>query len=310
MKRLPMLRAIVWILLAVVLAMPVWAMAETVEYVHTDALGSPVAVTNSAGQVIERREYEPYGHQLAPVTLTNGPGYTGHVTDAVTGLSYMQQRYYDPQIGMFLSVDPVAVDTSSAENFCRYCYAGNNPYTFTDPDGRAKAVVWLLKLTESGMRKVARISKEQAVMARRQGENIGSNRNQLSRQIETAAHGKEGQLKHAAHELKDGSKGLPHYQTEGKLGHSFWGKLSVAAATVAAGAQQAAEAAEHIPDPAPRPAEQADISRFNNAMGAISEATGIPMPGVKMGQDGGFQGVFRVEGRIDSRRLDDELKKK
>ncbi|CAD0364388.1 hypothetical protein CFBP7900_42100 [Xanthomonas hortorum pv. carotae] len=34
------------------------------------------------------------------------------------------------------------------------------------------------------------------------------------------------------------------------------------------------------------------------------------MPGVKMGQDGGFQGYFRVEGRIDSKRLSEELDKK
>ncbi len=46
------------------------------------------------------------------------------------------QRYYDPSIGGFLSVDPVAVDTKTAANFCRYCYANNNPYKFTDPDGR------------------------------------------------------------------------------------------------------------------------------------------------------------------------------
>lgn len=61
---------------------------------------------------------------------------------------------------------------------------------------------------------------------------------------------------------------------------------------------------------APRPGEQADILRFNNAMGAIGGATGLPMPGVKMEQDGGFQGVFRVEGRLDSKRLDEELKKR
>lgn len=44
-------------------------------------------------------------------------------------------------------------------------------------------------------------------------------------------------------------------------------------------------------------------------MGAISEKTGLPMPGVKMGEDGGFQGYFRVDGRIDSKRLDQELSK-
>jgi uncharacterized protein RhaS with RHS repeats len=47
------------------------------------------------------------------------------------------QRYYDPSIGRFLSVDPVtAYDTGDMRHFNRYAYAFNNPYTFTDPDGR------------------------------------------------------------------------------------------------------------------------------------------------------------------------------
>jgi len=111
--------------------------AATVEYIHTDALGSPVAVTNSVGVVIERREYEPYGKQTQPA-LANGPGYTGHVSDAVTGLDYMQQRYYDPGIGRFLSVDPVAANSNTGAGFNRYAYAVNNPYRFTDPDGRCE----------------------------------------------------------------------------------------------------------------------------------------------------------------------------
>ena len=109
--------------------------AQTVEYIHTDALGTPVAVTNSAGTVIERSEYEPYGKVLnRPVK--DGPGYTGHVEDAATGLTYMQQRYYDPTLGRFLSVDPVTANGNTGGNFNRYWYANNNPYKFVDPDGR------------------------------------------------------------------------------------------------------------------------------------------------------------------------------
>jgi RHS repeat-associated protein len=44
------------------------------------------------------------------------------------------QRYYDPQIGRFLSIDPVAANTGAGFN--RYSYAANAPYSFTDPDGR------------------------------------------------------------------------------------------------------------------------------------------------------------------------------
>lgn len=109
--------------------------SETVIYYHTDALGTPVAITDAVGNVIERSEYEPYG-RLLNRPLSDGPGYTGHVSDAQTGLSYMQQRYYDPGIGRFLSRDPVTANANTGANFNAYWYANNNPYTFTDPDGR------------------------------------------------------------------------------------------------------------------------------------------------------------------------------
>ncbi len=107
---------------------------ETIRYIHTDALGSVVAVTDTNGHVIERREYEPYGAQLVP-QVQDGPGYTGHVQDAETGLVYMQQRYYDP-LGRFLSVDPItAAGGREIRHFNRYSYANNSPYGFVDPDG-------------------------------------------------------------------------------------------------------------------------------------------------------------------------------
>jgi RHS repeat-associated protein len=106
-------------------------------YVHTDALGSPVLETNADGYEIAgtRTFYEPYG---APLTTPRegAPSYTGHQYDTSTGMLYAQQRYYDPQLGVFMSPDPMAVDTTSAFNFNRYAYANNSPYKFTDPDGR------------------------------------------------------------------------------------------------------------------------------------------------------------------------------
>lgn len=111
------------------------ASAQTVRYIHADSLGSVAVVTDQSRNVIERREYEPYGRQLTPA-VKDGPGYTGHVQDAATGLTYMQQRYYDPIIGRFLSVDPVTANSRTGANFNRYWYANNNPYKFTDPDGR------------------------------------------------------------------------------------------------------------------------------------------------------------------------------
>jgi uncharacterized protein RhaS with RHS repeats len=48
----------------------------------------------------------------------------------------MQQRYYDPSIGRFLSVDPVDASGTDGSNLDRYWYANDNPYRYTDPDGR------------------------------------------------------------------------------------------------------------------------------------------------------------------------------
>ena len=96
-------------------------------------------MTSSTGVVLERFKYEPYGKRIGGIPK-DGPGYTGHVLDVETGLNYMQQRYYDPGIGRFLSVDPVTANSGTGANFNRYWYANNNPYKFTDPDGRAAIV--------------------------------------------------------------------------------------------------------------------------------------------------------------------------
>jgi RHS repeat-associated protein len=108
--------------------------AQTFTYVHTDALGSPVAKTNASKAIVSITRYEPYGMTWAG----NAPtiGFTGHVNDADTGLTYMQQRYYDPLAGRLLSIDPVPTDTSSGDSFNRYAYANSSPYKYIDPDGR------------------------------------------------------------------------------------------------------------------------------------------------------------------------------
>jgi len=107
-------------------------------YMHTDALGSPVARTGSALELLGRTRYEPYGATAAG-TAPLRIGFAGHVSDADTALLYMQQRYYEPIAGRFLSVDPVVTDAQTGSSFNRYAYAANNPYKFKDPDGNSPA---------------------------------------------------------------------------------------------------------------------------------------------------------------------------
>jgi len=112
------------------------AQSGVTTYSHTDALGSPVAVTDSSGSVAYRTRYEPYGATVAGSTNPPRIGFTGHVNDPNTGLVYMQQRYYEPMASRFLSVDPVTTDVQTGKAFSRYHYASNNAYAFVDPDGR------------------------------------------------------------------------------------------------------------------------------------------------------------------------------
>ena len=119
-----------------------WAFAETatVTYLYPDAQGSVVAAADAQGRVLWRERYAPYGERQQRVVSTDEHAvfYTGKPHDDATGLSYLGARYYDPALGRFLSED--SVGSLAAEQqpmlFNRYAYAHNNPYKYTDPDGR------------------------------------------------------------------------------------------------------------------------------------------------------------------------------
>lgn len=118
--------------------------ADEVVFFSVDALGSATAAFNENGDLCWRQTYTPYGQQTNNDDASPPPGcgligkdrgYTGHTQDE-SGLTYMQQRYYDASIGRFLSIDPMGVSPSDPRTYNRYSYAANNPYKFVDPDGQ------------------------------------------------------------------------------------------------------------------------------------------------------------------------------
>lgn len=109
---------------------------STVTYVHKDHLGSPVSATNSSGSVLWREHYLPFGEKITEASANrDDEGFTGHVDDAATGLTYMQARYYDPVTGRFLSSDPVGFAEGGPSYFNRYAYVENDPVNMIDPSG-------------------------------------------------------------------------------------------------------------------------------------------------------------------------------
>ena len=132
-------------LFSVLLSVPAHA-ERTVTYYHTDVLGSIVAATDEGGDVVWRKTYDPYGNEVIEPGESNQNNvngdlevqtYTGKPYDEETGLVYLSQRYYDPQIRRFMGIDPVGFRVDTPVSFNRYAYANNNPYKFVDPDGRA-----------------------------------------------------------------------------------------------------------------------------------------------------------------------------
>ncbi|MGH2510064.1 MAG: RHS repeat-associated core domain-containing protein, partial [Ktedonobacteraceae bacterium] len=105
----------------------------TFYYFGNDALGSQVIVLNSSGAIIGSQLYGPYGNQrYSTGTLPTSIGFTGQRADSVTGLDYYVARYYDPVVGVFLSVDSVQGNMQGMEP---YAYVGGNPETRIDPTG-------------------------------------------------------------------------------------------------------------------------------------------------------------------------------
>ena len=126
-------------LFGLLLMLASFAQAETTTtYYVNDALGSPVAAMDETGALKWRKHYSPYGQDIDPDpnAKAHKVGFTGHVEDSSTGLTYMGARYYDPLVGRFMGVDPVGFIESSPVSFNRFAYGNNNPYRFVDPDGK------------------------------------------------------------------------------------------------------------------------------------------------------------------------------
>jgi len=85
-------------------------------------------------------KYTPFGISMVNAASNdNQAGFTGHIKDSDTGLTYMQARYYDPVVSRFLSHDPEGFLSQDLNPmyFNRYKYAANNPINAKDPNGEA-----------------------------------------------------------------------------------------------------------------------------------------------------------------------------
>lgn len=109
-----------------------------VNTLHADGLGSVRAVTDEAGLAAERSTYRPFGEEAAQTLSLTTPketkGFIGERFDDTSGLQYLNARYYDPTLALFIQPDWWEVMTEGAGTN-RYSYSANDPVNLVDTSG-------------------------------------------------------------------------------------------------------------------------------------------------------------------------------
>ena len=98
-------------------------------YYHLDHLNSTKCVSDSNGKVAVRYIYRAFGSQLAEISDGEAKyTYGGKELDD-TNLYYFGARYYDAEVGRFISEDP------AQDGWNWYLYCNDNPLKFKDSTG-------------------------------------------------------------------------------------------------------------------------------------------------------------------------------
>jgi RHS repeat-associated protein len=132
-------------------------------YYHLDHLGTTRLITDQSGQAFGIHDYFPFGNEVTSfrqeminrgLDRPDPKRFTGHERDFgnigrenTNYLDYMHARYYEPNWGRFLSVDPVFGVPTRPQSWNRYSYVLNSPLGNIDPTGRMATFseeIWVL----------------------------------------------------------------------------------------------------------------------------------------------------------------------
>ena len=96
---------------------------QTLYYFHTDQIGTPLEMTDREGQIVWQATYKAWGalETLTVNEVEQNLRFQGQYFDDETGLHYNTFRYYDPEVGRFITQDPIGLSGS----FNLYSYAPN-----------------------------------------------------------------------------------------------------------------------------------------------------------------------------------------
>ena len=130
-------------------------------FYQKDLQGNIFAIVNAAGVAVTFYHYDAWGNHkvydadsLIEMTSPTFIGnlnpfrYRGYYYDTETKLYYLQSRYYDPEVGRFISADQVEYTTPEAfDGLNIYAYCNNNPVMYADPSGHFPVLALILGVT-------------------------------------------------------------------------------------------------------------------------------------------------------------------
>jgi hypothetical protein len=217
----------------------------------------------------------------------------------------MQQRYYEPLLGRFLSVDPVTVDAQLGGNFNRYWYANNSPYLYVDPDGRETRIVvnnnWSAFVPTTWFGHHVGLYLDNTKM---KGEPMiydpnGTYRSDIRESGGFIAGPDADFADYVRNQLTDG----PDVQIY-SFDTSFDEESQIAARIVENGEGRSFSCAANVSEAIAGVGPFKDVERSRTPGGLGDQIKRLP--GAKQVDVSGFEGVFEVQGRLDSKRLDQQ----
>ena len=184
---------------------------DEVEYEFIKNIFGDVVAIFQGSQLVARYEYSAWGVQwvLNPdgtdntdedfIGNINPIRYRGYYYDVESGMYYLQTRYYDPQIGQFISPDsPEYLDPENLTGLNLYAYCNYNPVMYFDPQGTNAAdnissvIDWLALILRMGSGVIVGLSKTVSGLgsnAKAFGKMIGSFSNSMSAVFSVVGYG-------------------------------------------------------------------------------------------------------------------------
>ena len=116
---------------------------------HKNIFGDVTEIYDASGALVGKYSYTAFGECIVKVNEggiaeKNPIRYRGYYYDTETGLYYLKSRYYDPELGRFMTIDGIEyIDPDTINGLNLYAYCGNNPVNYCDPDGCLAMPSWL-----------------------------------------------------------------------------------------------------------------------------------------------------------------------